>query len=74
VDFALLVERPAAGELVEDAGREALGRASRLDQSLLPGALQLHDLGAMHETQAVVRDHLRLTLAPATQASVHSRA
>jgi hypothetical protein len=64
MDLPLSVVGPAAGELVQDAPREPPGGSPRFLQCLLPGASDLHDLGAMYQTEAVVGDHLGLALAP----------
>jgi hypothetical protein len=67
MDLALLVQRLAARQLIQDALGEVLGGACRLVQGVRPRAMQLHDLGAMHEAQAHVGDHRRLLLAPPGQ-------
>ncbi len=65
MDLALPIEGLAAGQLVEDAVGEALGCPPGLVQGLVPGALELPDLGPVHEAEAVVGHHLGLALAPA---------
>ena len=65
INFCLLVERSGNSPLVDalcaDAG------ASRFVDCLRPCAPQLHDLCAMHLTDASEGDHIGLTLAPLRQ-------
>jgi hypothetical protein len=67
VNLSLPVEGLPANAFVEDSLGKALACPPRLLQSRIPGALQLHDLGAMHEADAGVRHHAGLLLAPARQ-------
>ena len=67
VQLAAPVVRAAGRELVRRAVREPLAGAPRLGQRVAPGALQLHDLGAVHEAHAGVGHHVRLPGAPLRQ-------
>ena len=65
VHLRLLVECRGGGLLADPLG--TLAGALRLLDRLLPGAAQLHDLGAMHPADAGEGDHLGLLLAPLRQ-------
>ena len=67
VDLSLSVEGLPADPFVEHSLDEALARSPRLLEGGVPSALQLHDLGAMHEADAGMGHHARLLLAPAGQ-------
>src|SRR5437762_3317260 len=49
------------------ATNTALHRPARLGQRVRPGALELHDLGAVHEAAARARHELRLALTPGAE-------
>ncbi len=67
VDLRLLVERRGGGLLVDPLG--TLAGALRLLDRVLPGAVQLHDLGAMDPADPREGDHVGLLLAPPGQRS-----
>ena len=65
VHLGLLVERRGGGLLVDPLG--TLAGALRLLDRVLPGAAQLHDLGAMYPANPREGDHFGLFLAPPRQ-------
>jgi hypothetical protein len=65
-DLRLLVEGLARPELVHVLF-ETLASSLRLVERVLPGTLDLHDLGAMHQAPAGERHHVRLPRAPVRQ-------
>ena len=67
MDLAFAVCRVTEGALVEDASPEALSDLPKLLECGGPGTPDSHELGPMDEAEAVVRDHLRLLLAPPSQ-------
>jgi len=67
VDLSLPVGGLPGDPFVEHPLCETLAGAPRLLESCVPGALQLHDLGSMHQADAGVGDHVGLLLAPAGQ-------
>ena len=62
--FALDVERSGECSLIQHAQP---ADPPGLLEGVLPRTLQLHDLGAVHQADALVRDHVPLTLAPKRQ-------
>jgi hypothetical protein len=62
VYLGLLVERCGGGRLIDPLA--TLAGALRLLYRVTPGAVQLHDLRAMHQAKASEGDHLGLLLAP----------
>ena len=67
LDFPLAVEGAPRAALVQHTSAEALTGLLHLFQSGLPGPLELHDLGAMHQADAGVRDHVGLAVTPLGQ-------
>ena len=67
MNLRLPIRSMAESALVQDSLRELLGDAPCFLERVPPGAAERHDLGAMHEAEALVRDHVRLLLAPARQ-------
>ena len=67
MDLALPVRSMPESPLVQYSLRELLGDPPRFLERVTPGAGERHDLGPMHEAEALVRDHVRLLLAPARQ-------
>src|ERR671918_2980823 len=67
VDLTLSVGSMATCALVQDSLREFLADATRFLEGLRPRTFERHDLGAVHEAQALVGHHLALLLAPARQ-------
>jgi hypothetical protein len=67
VHLTLTVVRTSTRELVQDAACEPLGRLPCLRESVFPLAAQLRDLRTVDETEAIVRDHPALAIAPAAQ-------
>jgi hypothetical protein len=66
VQLALPVEGAARRRVAGRLG-EPLARPPRLLQRVRPGAVELHDLGAVHLALAAVGDQLRLRLDPVAQ-------
>ena len=67
LDFPLAVEGAPREALVQHTLAEALTGLLHLFQSGPPGPLELHDLGAMHQADAGVRDHVGLAVTPLGQ-------
>ncbi len=66
MELSLDVAGPRGRALIQHPLR---ADASRLLQRGLPRSLELHDLGAVHQADARVRDHVGLPLAPECQGS-----
>ena len=67
MDFRLPIRGVPERTLVQHALRELRRHTARFLERLPPRAAESHDLGPMHEADALVRDHVRLLLAPACQ-------
>ena len=67
MDLPLPVRGVAESPLVQDSLREPLGDTTRFFKRVLPRAAERHDLGPVHQAEALVRHHVRLLLAPARQ-------
>jgi hypothetical protein len=67
VDLPLPVGGVAESPLIQDSLGETLGDPTRFFQRVAPRTTQRHDLGAMHQAQALVRHHVGLLIAPPRQ-------
>ena len=65
--LTLSIRGVAESPFVQGSLRESLSDPSRFFEGVPPQAPQRHDLGAMHEAQPLVGDHVGLLLAPPRQ-------
>jgi hypothetical protein len=67
MDLTLSVGGVAESQLIQDPLCETLVDPTRFFQRVPPRTPQRHDLGAMHQAQALVGHHIGLLLAPPRQ-------
>jgi hypothetical protein len=67
MDFPLPVGGVAESPLIQDSLSKALADPIRFFQRVPPRTYERHDLGAVHQAQTLVGDHLGLIFTPPRQ-------